>query len=422
MAESQRLAMKGVLPPKFILQATIDQMNRFTESAAAQNPLVTVLGQKMDAMKELPAARRQALRSQAEGIVGRQVYPVYKKAIALLQSQIPRATDDAGLWRLKGGSEAYTYFLHRYTTTSMTPEEIHQLGLRQVQTIKAQMEEVFESLSRVQGSLEERIAKLQADLAYENPASDESREKVMKDIDVILRDAQQRSALLFDKRPKAPVVAQPYPTFQESNNAPRSSPPSRDGSRPGIFLFPRSGDWMTKFGLRSITYHEAVPGHFFQMGLQIENTNLPRFRQVQIFPFISASGEGWGLYAERLAAESGWYDTDPEGLLGQLNFELFRARRLVVDTGIHAMHWTRQQAIDYGIQPSEVERYVVLPGQATSYMIGELKIIELRDKAKKTLGDKFSLKEFHNVVLDTGNVPLDVLEQQVNFYIQSRTH
>ena len=216
MTESQRLAMKGVLPPKFILQATIDQMNRFTESAAAQNPLITVLGQKMDVMKELPAARRQALRSQAEGIVGRQVYPVYKKAIALLQSQIPRATDDAGLWRLKGGSEAYTYFLHRYTTTSMTPEEIHQLGLRQIQTIKAQMEEVFESLSRVQGSLEERIAKLQADLAYENPASDESREKVMKDIDVILRDAQQRSALLFDKRPKAPVVAQPYPTFQES--------------------------------------------------------------------------------------------------------------------------------------------------------------------------------------------------------------
>src|SRR6202007_3386628 len=145
----------------------------------------------------------------------------------------------------------------------------------------------------------------------------------------------------------------------------------------------------------------------------------PRFRQLQIFPFISASGEGWGLYAEKLAAESGWYDNDPEGLLGQLNFELFRARRLVVDTGIHAKHWTRQQAIDYGIEPSEVERYVVFPGQACSYMLGELKILELRQKEQKALGDKFSLSEFHNQVFEAGTVPLDVLEQQVDAYIRS---
>ena len=177
---------------------------------------------------------------------------------------------------------------------------------------------------------------------------------------------------------------------------------------------------MTKFGLKSVTYHEAVPGHFFQGGLQIENRDLPRFRQLRVFGGISASGEGWALYAERLAAESGWYDNDPEGLLGQLKDELFRARRLVVDTGIHAKHWTRQQSIDYGIEPSEVERYVVYPGQACSYMIGQLKIIELREKAKKALGDKFSLKEYHNVVLDTGNVPLEILERQVDGYIKSK--
>jgi uncharacterized protein (DUF885 family) len=177
---------------------------------------------------------------------------------------------------------------------------------------------------------------------------------------------------------------------------------------------------MTKFLLRTVTYHEAVPGHFFQGGLQSENKDLPRFRQLQVFGFISAFNEGWGLYAERLAAEAGWYDGDPEGLVSQLASQLLRAKRLVVDTGIHARHWTRQQAIEYGITPTEVERYVVLPGQACSYMIGELKIIEYREKAKSALGGKFSLKEFHNVVLDTGSVPLDILQKQIAAYIHTK--
>jgi uncharacterized protein (DUF885 family) len=174
---------------------------------------------------------------------------------------------------------------------------------------------------------------------------------------------------------------------------------------------------MTKFGLRSIVYHETVPGHHFQVALQVEDKGLPRFRQIRAFGGISALSEGWGLYAERLVAESGWYGDDIEGLLGQLNYELFRARRLVVDTGIHAMKWTRQHGIDYGIEASEVERYTVFPGQACSYMIGELKIVELREKAKKALGDRFSLREFHNVVLRTGMVPLDILERQIDGYI-----
>jgi uncharacterized protein (DUF885 family) len=176
---------------------------------------------------------------------------------------------------------------------------------------------------------------------------------------------------------------------------------------------------MTKFGLRSLVYHETVPGHQFQIAFQVENKSLPRFRQISAFGGISALTEGWGLYAERLAAESGWYDGDLEGRLGQLDSELFRARRLVVDTGIHAKRWTRQQAIDYGIEASEIERYVVNPGQACSYMIGELKIIELREKAKKALGGKFSLNEFHDKVLNTGTAPLAVLERQIDSYIQT---
>jgi len=214
----------------------------------------------------------------------------------------------------------------------------------------------------------------------------------------------------------------PYPTFAEANQAARSLPPAPDGSRPGVFMFPRRVEWMTTYRLRTLTYHEAVPGHFYQVGLLRENVTLPRFRQLGAFGFISAFGEGWALYAERLAAESGWYDGDPNGLLGQLDSELFRARRLVVDTGIHAMHWTRQQAIDYGIEPSEVDRYVVNPGQACSYMIGQLKILELRERAKRELGERFSLKQFHNVVLDTGTVPLDLLERAVDHYISGAAY
>src|SRR5262249_36585320 len=217
----------------------------------------------------------------------------------------------------------------------------------------------------------------------------------MADVEQILRDGERRAQSLFDQRPKAAVIAQPFPRFRESNAAANYNSPAPDGSRPGIFQIPLRPERMTKFGLRSLIYHETVPGHHFQIALQVENTSLPRFRQIGAFGNISALVEGWGLYAERLAAESGWYEGGLEGRLRQLESELFRARRLVVDTGIHAKHWTRQQAIDYGIEPSEVERYVVYPGQACSYMIGELKITELREKARKALGEKFSLNRFH---------------------------
>jgi uncharacterized protein (DUF885 family) len=419
VAEARRLAAEGILPPRFILQATIMQMQEFTAVPSGQNPLVTAFTRKMSGVNSISDTRREELRGSAERIVGAQVYPAWKEAIALLESQTPKATDDAGLWRFRNGSEIYAYNLGRYTTTNLTADQIHKLGLEQVQRLETQMDGLLRLLGRTEGSVNERIAKLREDMSYPNPTSEASRAQIIEDITGILADAQKRSSLLFDKQPKAAVIVQPYPPFQEANAAASYSAPPIDGSRPGIFQFPLRPDQMTKFGLRSVVYHETVPGHHFQVGLQLEDRNLPRFWQLRTFGVISAASEGWGLYAERLANESGWYDGDPEGLLGQLNYELFRARRLVVDTGIHSKHWTRQQAIDYGIEPSEVERYVVFPGQACSYMIGELKIIELRDKAKKTLGDKFSSYGFHDAVLGTGSAPLDVVEAQVNAYIRS---
>src|SRR5262245_42904999 len=301
----------------------------------------------------------------------------------------------------------------------MTADQIHELGLRQVETIERQMDQLLVRLGRVEGSRRDRLRQLRQELSYPNPTSDESRARIMADIEVILRDAEKRAALLFDRTPKTPVVAQPYPRFQEANAAASYSTPPIDGSRPGIFQFPLRIPLMSKFGLRSLVYHETVPGHHFDLAQVVENKELPAFRQLRIFGSIPARVEGWGLYAEHLAAESGWYDADLEGLLGQLALELFRARRLVVDTGLHAKHWTRQQAIDYGIEAAEVERYVVMPGQAASYMIGELKILEIREKARAALGSKFSMKDFHSAVLNAGTVPLDILDREVGRYVKA---
>ena len=239
----------------------------------------------------------------------------------------------------------------------------------------------------------------------------------MADIDSILADALSRTASSFDVRPKTAIIAQPYPEFRWENAAASYTRPPTDGSRPGIFQMPLRTSYLTRYGLRTLVYHETVPGHHFQLALALENEELPAFRRILALGGLSASSEGWALYSERFAAEDGWYDGDVAGHLGQLSDALFRARRLVVDTGLHAMGWTREQAIAYGIEASEVERYVVNPGQACAYMIGQLKIVELRERARAALGDRFSIRDFHSVVLGAGVVPLEILEREVDAYI-----
>jgi uncharacterized protein (DUF885 family) len=411
LVEARGRAAKDLIPPRFILNLTITQMRRFVETPVAQNPLVTSLGEGVSGLKELAPAERAALVSKAERIVSDAVYPEWKTAIAFLESLVSRSADNAGLWRFEGGAAAYAHFLKGYTTTSLTPDEIHEIGLRQVERLEREMDGVLRKLGRSNGTVKERIEQLQKDLSY--PLTEDGRKQIMADTDGLIREAERRSALQFDIRPKGPVIAQPYPRFREANAAASYTAPPADGSRPAIFQIPLRPDRMTKFGLRTLVHHETVPGHHFQIALMVEDQSLPRFRQLRLFGGISAITEGWALYSERLAAESGWYADDPEGLLGQMSAELFRARRLVVDTGLHAKRWTREQAIAYGISASEVERYVVYPGQACSYMIGQLKILELRDRAKARLKDKFSERAFHNVVLKAGAVPLEMLEREL---------
>jgi uncharacterized protein (DUF885 family) len=419
LVEAKRVAAAGLIPPAFIIKTTLASMRTFRDVPPEQNALVTVLAQKMGAIGGMAPDQRTKLQAEATRLVGAQVYPAWDRAIELLESIQPKATDDAGLWRLEGGDAAYTFFLSRFTTTPLTPEEIHHIGLKQVASIEGQMDTILKQLGRTEGPVRERIEKLRNDLRYPDPTSEASRAAIMKDTNAFIEDALQRSRSLFDLQPRTKVIAQPFPRFREASAAANYNRAPLDGSRPAIFQIPLRDQRMTRFGLRSLVYHETVPGHHFQIALEQENTSLPRFRQARVLGGISALSEGWALYAEKLVAENGWYEGDPEGLLGMLDAQLFRARRLVVDTGLHAKHWTRQQAIDYGIEASEVERYVVNPGQACAYMIGQLKLLELRDKARNTLGPKFTPQAFHNVVLKTGTAPLDMVAGEVDRYIRA---
>jgi uncharacterized protein (DUF885 family) len=421
MAEATDLAAeraaRGTRPPRFILQATIAQMRQFVSPAPSANPLVATFAERLDTVEALETAARRALVAQAAATVEAEVYPAWRKAIAVLEAQLPGATDDAGLWRFPDGAPAYASRLRQYTSTGLGAQEIHDTGLREVARLESEMDRILRALGRTGGSVKERMARLRDELAYSDDA--QGRARLMADIETMIRDAERRSGALFDLRPKAAVIARPYPEYRWASAAASYTPPPLDGSRPGVYQMPLRRERLTRLGLRTLVYHETVPGHHFQAALSVENRGVPKFRQTGAFGYTSAFSEGWALYAERLAAEEGWYEGDPEGLLGQLEAELFRARRLVVDTGLHALRWTRQQAIDYGIEASEVERYVVMPGQATAYKIGQLEMIRLRDKARKQLGTRFDPRQFHNRVLLTGSVPLTLLEQEVDAYVRA---
>lgn len=408
IVEARGQAARGVLPPDFILKATIEQMERFVAPIPAKNLLVTSLDERLGSLPAITPAQRARFVAAAAKAVQKSIYPAWQRALRLLRDQLSKATDDAGLWRLPRGAEAYLQRLRRFTTTEMTPEEVHQLGLKQVDRIEGEMDDLLKTLGYAEGTVDERKARL--DREAPSIKADDPRAIVLADYERVIRDAEARSAKLFDLRPRAPVVIRREPEFSEANAAAHYTVPARDGSLPGTFWVPLPGtDFRTSKVSRTLAYHEAVPGHHFQIAIQQEATGLPRFRRDRVYMGLSAFVEGWALYAERLAAEEGWYEGDPQGRLGQLAAELFRARRLVVDTGLHAKRWTRDQAIAYGVPAAEVERYVVFPGQACSYMIGELRLLELRDRMKNALGARFSAREFHRLVLQTGTVPLDVL-------------
>ena len=417
IARTRSAEARGVLMPRFITTKVIAQFEQFLAPAAAQNVLVTAMAERMARIDGLGAEQRDAARARAEKIVAESVLPAWKRGLALMQAQLPHTNDDAGVWRLPGGDKLYAARLRRATTTDYTPAEIHAIGLAQVARIEGEMDGLLKQLGYAQGSVKDRYAKVDAD---HQPAGADPRADLLARYTAILRDAEARSKLVFDVRPVAPVEVRREPALTEATAAAHYTSPAPDGSRPGVFWAPLPGPTFAVAEMRTLVYHEAVPGHHFQIAIQQEAKDLPPWRRNRVFASGSAFVEGWALYAEQLAAENGWYADDPVGRLGQLSDALFRARRLVVDTGLHSMKWTRQQAIDYGIPATEVDRYVVWPGQACAYMLGRLRIEALRDKAKAALGAKFDIRKFHNLVLLTGDVPLKVLDGVVDDWIRAQ--
>lgn len=398
---------RGLLPPRFIAERARTQVLAVLAPPAAQSDYVGALARRSENIAGLPAEERQQAIAKATKLVDETVLPAYRRVLALLDEVLPRTTPEAGLSRLPNGAAAYAQALASNTTTSLSADEIHHIGLREVARIEAQMDQLLRGLGRKQGTVNERMATLRTETA---PAAEpDPRPALLARYTEAVRDAERRAQAYFNLQPKAPVEVRRVPALTEAVSSAYYTTPAPDGSRPGIFWMPLPGPSFNTLGLRSLAVHEAVPGHHFQLALQQEQTSLPKWRQRRIFGGGSAHAEGWALYAERLAIDEGWYEGDPHSLLGALNSQLFRARRLVVDTGLHTKQWTREQAIAYGISASEVERYVANPGQATAYMIGMLRILALRDEARGELGTKFDIKAFHDVVLKTGSVPLDVL-------------
>ncbi len=415
LVRARRATDKSLIPPRFILERAQFQVDTFLKPPAAENVLVTSLEKRSGELKDLaPEARAEAV-ARAKRVVEQQVRPAYERVRAFMAALHPKTGDVAGISRLPDGDAAYARALVNFTSTNLTAAQIHEIGLREVARIEAEMDRHLRSLGLAEGSIAERMKQL--DLRFQPKGEGDAREQILASYADMVRDAERRSDALFNLKPRAPVEIRRVPPLTEPSASAHYTLPAPDGSRPGIFWVPLRGPVFDMIRMRSLAYHEAVPGHHFQLAIQQELEGIPKYRSARIFGGGSAHSEGWALYAERLAVEQGWYENDVPGLLGALGSELFRARRLVVDTGLHTKGWTRQQAIDYGIGPQEVERYVVWPGQANAYMIGMLRVLELREKAKAALGEKFSLPAFHDVVLRSGSVPLDVLGDIVDRWI-----
>ncbi len=413
-------AKRGVVPPRFILQKILADARAFAETPTADNPITRHLKTKVEAL-HLDAATQQKLVTAVEARLDDTLRPAYRRLITALDAMLQTASDDAGVWRLPDGDKLYAAFLRSGTAADVTADEVHALGLREVARIEAELRPLLAARGSSTENIGAALRALGASPDAHYPDTDAGRRQMLADYQKIIDDIDGKLGGLFTDRPKVGVKVEPVPAFR-AKTAPMGQyyPPPVDNSRPGTFFVNLDQiDKATRHGMRTLAYHEATPGHHFQIVIARQQAALPMFRQ--LVP-INSYVEGWALYAEQLAAEQG-FEADPLDRIGYLSAQLFRASRLVVDTGLHAKRWTRQQAIDYMLAHSsladheaviEVERYVVWPGQACGYMIGRLKILELREREQQRLGASFSLAKFHDRILAGGALPMTLLPQALD--------
>jgi len=419
----------GIIPPKFVFAHVLSVSNNIIQGAPfTEGPDSTLLEdfrRKVDALT-LDAATKQMLVKEAEIALVSSVKPAYQHLISYLTTLETKAGNDDGVWRFVRGAEFYNHALARTTTTTMTADQIHDLGLAEVSRIHQEMRAIMDKVG-FKGDLQAFFKFMREDSQFYYPDNAEGKAAYLAEATRVIDDMKSKLDQLFIVKPKADMVVKAVEPFREASAGKAFyEAPSMDGSRPGIYyanLYKMSG--MPKYELEALAYHEGIPGHHMQIAIAQELENIPKFRK---FGGYTAYIEGWGLYTELLPKEIGLYQ-DPYSDFGRLAMELWRACRLVVDTGIHAKKWTRAEAISYLASntpnsqsevDNAIERYIVMPSQATAYKIGMLKIIQLRDKAKTALGDQFDIREFHDVVLKNGAVPLDTLEQLVDSYISSK--
>ena len=419
----------GVVPPDFIIAKSIGGMRSFIEEGAAKNPLVSTLAPKLDKIEGLDAARKEAIVAEATDIVGETVIPAYQRMIGLFEDMAKTATHDAGIWRIPDGERIYAAALKSNTTTDMTAEELHALGLAEVARIDSEMDAILRSLGRNEGSVADRLRALSQDPEQLFANTDEGRQQMLDYLVKLNTEVMARAKDFFITLPPQPLEIVRVPEYsQDSSAGGYYNAPALDGSRPGRFYINQKNTADNpRWQLPTLLYHEAAPGHHFQLSASQLIENVPMLRKLSPF---NAYAEGWALYAERVAAEDMLlYANDPWGNLGRLNDERFRAVRLVVDTGMHARRWSREEAITYMLANTsnseddvvrEIERYVVWPGQACAYKTGQLAIIRLRQKAEKALGERFDLPAFHEVVLMNGAMPLGILDKVVDEWIATQ--
>lgn len=430
IAQSRARADKGIMPPKWVYPYVINDAQNvvtgypFTKSAE-DAPLYADIKAKVGKLT-ISDAEKADLLARASNALTTSVKPAYAELVTEMERQQKIAGTDDGVWRFKDGAGYYAQLLKNYTTTDLNGDQIHALGLAQVARIHGEMQEIMKKTGFT-GSLQDFFRFMREDKRFYAPNTDEGRALYLAETEKAKADISALLPQYFGILPKAPLVVKRVEPFREKSAGKAFyQGPSPDGSRPGTYyanLYDMAD--MPLFEIEALFYHEGLPGHHLQRTIQTELTGLPPFRR---FGGFTAYTEGWGLYSEKLAKDMGLYK-DPYRDFGRLQLELHRAIRLVVDSGLHHKKWTREQAIQYVIDNSAdapggivkaIERYVVYPGQATAYMVGRLKISELRDKAQKELGPKFDYRAFHDTVLKDGPVPLDVLEEQVNAWIASQ--
>jgi uncharacterized protein (DUF885 family) len=420
----------GITPPKFVYDKVVQDSENilvgspFDETSKQSTLLLDFMG-KVNKL-EIDETSKSILEEQAKEALLGSVKPAYDGLISFMKEQKKRANSDHGAWKFPDGETFFNNALKRTTTTDLTANEIHEIGLSEVTRIQAEMDTIRKNVG-FEGTLQDFFQFMKTDKKFYYSSDQNGKDAYLKEAVHLIDSMKTRLDEIFITKPKADIVVKAVETFREKSAGKAFyNRPAADGSRPGIYyanLYDMES--MPTYQMEALAYHEGIPGHHMQLAIQQELEEVPMFRK---FGGYTAYTEGWGLYSEFIPKEMGFY-ANPYSDFGRLAMELWRACRLVVDTGIHAKKWTREEGIKYytdNTPNSEsdavkmVERHIVMPGQATAYKIGMLKILELRKKAKDILGDKFDIRDFHEVVISHGAIPLNVLEDFVNEYISSK--